>query len=145
MSLVENPAGETVVKLSVCYYGPTPTRDRSDIVTVLLATLGLMIAAAGGIGGGGMLVPLFVLCSKFSAKLAVPLSNITILGGAITNAFLNLQKRHPLADRPLVDWDLILVMEPLTIGGALAGSFVQKVRCPTVDKGVGPTMEGCSI
>lgn len=35
--------------------------------------------------------------------------------------------RHPLADRPLVDWDLILIMEPLTIGGALAGSFLNKV------------------
>ena len=34
---------------------------------------------------------------------------------------------HPNADRPLVDWDLILIMEPLTIGGALAGSFLNKV------------------
>lgn len=38
------------------------------------------------------------------------------------------QRRHPSADRPLVDWDLILIMEPLTIGGALAGSFLNKVR-----------------
>lgn len=27
-----------------------------------------------------------------------------------------------------MDWDLILIMEPLTIGGALAGSFLNKVR-----------------
>eukprot|EP00904_Undaria_pinnatifida_P001642 jgi/Undpi1/11479/HiC_scaffold_30.g13776.m1 len=86
-----------------------------------------MVAAAGGIGGGGMLVPIFMLVSNFSAKYAVPLSNITIFGGAITNTFLNMKKRHPHADRPMVNWDLILVMEPLTIGGALIGSFVQKV------------------
>jgi uncharacterized membrane protein YfcA len=40
---------------------------------------------------------------------------------------LNTQKRHPLADRPLVDWDLILVMEPLTIAGALMGAFLNKI------------------
>jgi uncharacterized membrane protein YfcA len=40
---------------------------------------------------------------------------------------LNITKRHPLADRPLVDWDLILVMEPLTIAGALLGAFLNKL------------------
>jgi hypothetical protein len=91
------------------------------------AAVGLMIAAGGGIGGGGILVPIYILVLRFHAKYAIPLSNITIFGGAITNMALNLNKRHPLADRPLVDWDLILVMEPLTIGGALIGSFVNKV------------------
>ncbi|CAM9577491.1 unnamed protein product [Scytosiphon promiscuus] len=101
--------------------------DKWDIATFILAAVGLMIAAAGGIGGGGILVPIYILVLRFSPKYAVPLSNMTIFGGAITNTFLNMKKRHPLADRPLVDWDLILVMEPLTIGGALVGSFIQKV------------------
>lgn len=98
-----------------------------DVVGVGLACIGLMIAAAGGIGGGGILVPLYILVLGFDPKHAIPLSNITIFGGAITNTVLNLSKRHPDADRPLVDWDLILVMEPLTIGGALVGSFINKV------------------
>ena len=97
-------------------------------MSFFLAALGLMVAAAGGIGGGGILVPIYMLVLNFSAKHAVPLSNITIFGGAITNTFLNMKKRHPRADRPMVDWDLILVMEPLTIGGALVGSFIQKVE-----------------
>ena len=50
----------------------------------------------------------------FSPKHAIPLSNITVFGGAVANTILNMSKRHPLADRPLVDWDLILVMEPLS-------------------------------
>lgn len=99
-----------------------------DLAGVGLACVGLMIAAAGGIGGGGILVPLYILVLQFHPKHAIPLSNITIFGGAITNTVLNLSKRHPDADRPLVDWDLILVMEPLTIGGALVGSFINKVQ-----------------
>jgi uncharacterized membrane protein YfcA len=63
----------------------------------------------------------------FSPKHAIPLSNVTVLGGAVANTILNTRKRHPLADRPLVDWDLILVMEPLTIGGALIGAFLNKL------------------
>jgi len=64
---------------------------------------------------------------KFSPKHAIPLSNITVFGGAVANTILNVRKRHPLADRPLVDWDLILVMEPLTIAGALIGAFMNKL------------------
>eukprot|EP00592_Proboscia_alata_P002825 CAMPEP_0194375884 /NCGR_PEP_ID=MMETSP0174-20130528/24431_1 /TAXON_ID=216777 /ORGANISM="Proboscia alata, Strain PI-D3" /LENGTH=401 /DNA_ID=CAMNT_0039156361 /DNA_START=325 /DNA_END=1530 /DNA_ORIENTATION=+ len=86
-----------------------------------------MIAAGGGIGGGGVLVPIYILVMGFSPKNAIPLSNVTIFGGAIANTLLNWTKRHPYADRPLVDWNLILVMEPMTIAGALLGSFLNKV------------------
>ena len=86
-----------------------------------------MLAAGGGIGGGGMLVPLYVLIMGFSPKYAIPLSNITVFGGACANFIMNQRKRHPTADRPLMDWDLILVMQPMTIAGALLGSFLNKL------------------
>ncbi|CAM9255212.1 unnamed protein product [Chrysoparadoxa australica] len=106
--------------------------DIWDVVGMSVAAVGLMIAAGGGIGGGGILVPVYILLLRFEPKHAIPLSNITIFGGAITNMLLNVSKRHPLADRPLVDWDLILVMEPLTIGGAIVGSFLNKVLSETL-------------
>lgn len=99
----------------------------TDYLGLFFSTLGLMIAAGGGVGGGGVLVPIFILIMRFKAKHAIPLSNITVLGGAFANAYLNLSKRHPLIDRPLVDWDLILIMEPLAIAGALIGAFLNKV------------------
>lgn len=74
-----------------------------------------------------MLVPIYILVMGFPTKMAIPLSNVTIFGGAAVNMMLNVQKRHPHADRPLVDWDLILVMEPLTIGGAICGVFLNKL------------------
>lgn len=101
--------------------------DAADLWGTFLIGLGSMIAASGGIGGGGMLVPLLILIFEFSPKYAIPLSNFTIVGSSITNIVLNLVKRHPDADRPLVDWDLILVMEPLTMVGAIVGAFMSKV------------------
>jgi uncharacterized membrane protein YfcA len=99
----------------------------SDYWGFFLAVAGLMVAAGGGIGGGGILVPIYILVMDFSPKHAIPLSNVTVLGGAVANTILNVRKRHPLSDRPMIDWDLILIMEPLTIAGALIGAFLNKV------------------
>jgi uncharacterized membrane protein YfcA len=106
--------------------------DSSDYWGFFFATIGLMIAAGGGVGGGGVLVPIYILVMGFSPKHAIPLSNITVFGGAVANTLLNVSKRHPDANRPLVDWDLILVMEPLTIAGALIGAFLNKVLPETL-------------
>jgi len=106
---------------------PFPLDWEHDGRTIIFASLGLIIAASGGIGGGGILVPLFMLLLKFKPKHAIALSNFTILGGAIANTAVNVRKRHPNGDRALIDWDLILVMEPLTIFGAIFGSLLSKV------------------
>jgi uncharacterized membrane protein YfcA len=101
--------------------------SKSDYYGFALAVIGLMIAAGGGIGGGGILVPIYILVMGFSPKHAIPLSNITVLGGSLANTMLNISKRHPLADRPMIDWDLILIMEPLTVAGALIGAVLNKI------------------
>ena len=106
--------------------------DKSDVLGFICATLGLMVAAGGGIGGGGILVPILILVMGFSPKHAIPLSNVTVFGGAVANTLLNINKRHPLVDRPMVDWNLILVMEPLTIAGALCGAFLNKLLSETL-------------
>lgn len=64
----------------------------------------------------------------FSTAGAVALSNVTIVGGTLANLACNVGRRHPLArERALIDWDLILLMEPSTILGALVGGYINKV------------------
>ncbi|KAL3809938.1 hypothetical protein ACHAXA_002495 [Cyclostephanos tholiformis] len=99
----------------------------TDVVGFMCASVGLIIAAGGGIGGGGILVPIYILIFGFTSKRAIPLSNVTVFGGAIANTLHNANKRHPKADRPLIDWDLILIMEPPTLAGALVGANLNKV------------------
>eukprot|EP00466_Bigelowiella_natans_P018555 jgi/Bigna1/90693/estExt_fgenesh1_pg.C_760101 len=98
-----------------------------DYTAFALTFLAVFVASGVGIGGGGILVPLFTLSLAFQPQYAIPLSNITIFGGSIANAIINIRRKHPLVERPLIDWNLILVMEPMTILGALLGSFVNKV------------------
>jgi uncharacterized membrane protein YfcA len=101
--------------------------DNNDWWGTLLVGLGTMIAASGGIGGGAILVPILILVYNFHPKYAIPLSNFTIVGSSITNMVMNLPKRHPDTNRPLVDWDLILVMEPMTMGGAIVGAIAAQI------------------
>lgn len=67
------------------------------------------------------------VATGFPAKYAVALSNFTIVGGALANLVFNINRRHPYKPRPLIDWDLTLVMEPATILGALIGGYFNKV------------------
>jgi len=93
--------------------------------TIILSAIGLVIAAGGGIGGGGILVPLYIIFLKFRPKHAIALSNFTILGGSIANTIFNIQKSDSVGGA-LIDWDIIVMMEPSTIAGAVLGSFFSK-------------------
>jgi uncharacterized membrane protein YfcA len=73
--------------------------DINDYVGTFLIMLAMIIAASGGIGGGGMVVPLVILVYGFSPREAIPLANFTILGSALANISLNIWKRHPLVNK----------------------------------------------
>jgi uncharacterized membrane protein YfcA len=93
-----------------------------DYVGFGMAIAALMLAAGGGMGGGGILLPLYILVLGFPQKHAIPLSGVTVFGGAIANNIFNSFKRHPNhPTRSCIDWDLVLQMEPMTIAGALVG------------------------
>ena len=72
-----------------------------------------------------MQIPLYILMLRFDPHLAAPLANITIFGGSIANFLLNVRARHPSLNRPLIAYDVALMMEPLTI----AGEWVAPPRC----------------
>jgi hypothetical protein len=93
----------------------------------MLASLAVTLGSSGGIGGGGLVIPCYILAIGLNPKQAFPLGSVTALGGSLAGLMLNVRRRHPLADRPIIDWDLILVMEPLVLVGALLGSILHRV------------------
>eukprot|EP01024_Parvocaulis_polyphysoides_P073730 TRINITY_DN9505_c0_g2_i8.p1 TRINITY_DN9505_c0_g2~~TRINITY_DN9505_c0_g2_i8.p1 ORF type:complete len:484 (-),score=38.01 TRINITY_DN9505_c0_g2_i8:268-1719(-) len=98
-----------------------------DAIMIVIAAIALFIAAGGGIGGGGVLVPLYILVGQFSTISAVALSNVTVMGGALANLSCNIRRRNQFIDRPLIDWDLIMIMEGPTILGAILGGYLNKL------------------
>lgn len=81
-----------------------------------------VLAAGSGLGGGGLLVPLYILVMGLSSHEAIPLSKATIFGSAIASMLLNARARHPLSRaRPLIDYETMLMMEPMTLAGTIIG------------------------
>lgn len=115
----------------------------SDFVVFLLSALTLFTAAGGGIGGGTLFVPLLTVIGGFSATAAVALSNVTVFGGACANFLINVRRPYARSIRalprtallasgvqtppPLIDWSLILMLEPATLIGALMGGYIHEL------------------
>ncbi|KAG7389570.1 hypothetical protein PHYPSEUDO_010215 [Phytophthora pseudosyringae] len=98
-----------------------------EVLGMALAALVIFVAAGGGTGGGGVLDPIYILIMGLSAKTAIPLSSITILGGAFGNFFLNLRRTRDNSPKSLIDWDVILAMQPLLLLGASCGTFLNPI------------------
>jgi len=86
-----------------------------------LITFGAAGAAGGGIGGGGLYVPLLVIVIGFDTKEAVAISQGCIVGAAMAHLILNAPKKHPLLDIPVIDYAALLVLEPMLLTGSLFG------------------------
>jgi len=91
------------------------------VLGAIAVTIGATGAAGGGIGGGGLYVPLLMIVIGFDAKEAVPVSQGCIVGAAIAHLILNAPKRHPLKEIPVVDYAALLVLEPMLLTGSIFG------------------------
>ena len=105
--------------------------DNKDIVSFILVVFACILAASGGIGGGGLLVPLFILVSGFAANRASPMSSATITGGAIANYYSYCKRYHPEFDqgkrKPLIDYDTALLIMPALLLGTIFGTIFNKI------------------
>ncbi|CAM8919662.1 unnamed protein product [Rhodiola kirilowii] len=91
---------------------------------VLGSTIGFFGAAfgsVGGVGGGGIFVPMLSLVVGFDPKSATAISKCMIMGAAGSTVYYNLKLRHPTLDMPIIDYDLALLMQPMLMLGISIG------------------------
>jgi len=101
-----------------------------DIGLLLLLPVFLAISSAAGIGGGGFIPPFLMIISQFSTYYAVPLSATTIVGGSLSAFFIIVRLKHPDPNangRPLIAYDLILVLLPGALAGTVLGVLINAV------------------
>ena len=63
------------------------------------------------------LVGIFIQGFGYSATRAIPISKAVILGVAIGANIVNARKRHPLANRPLIDYTMASMLSPSALLG----------------------------
>ncbi|KAK6773457.1 hypothetical protein RDI58_028695 [Solanum bulbocastanum] len=88
------------------------------------SVIGFFAAAfgsVGGVGGGGIFVPMLTLIIGFDPKSSTAISKCMITGAAGATVYYNLKLRHPILDLPIIDYDLALLLQPMLLLGISIG------------------------
>ncbi|KAL2544789.1 Sulfite exporter TauE/SafE family protein [Forsythia ovata] len=91
------------------------------VVGSIIGFLGASFGSVGGVGGGGIFVPMLTLIIGFDPKSATAISKCMIMGGAVSTVHYNLKLRHPTIDMPIIDYDLAVLIQPMLMLGISIG------------------------
>ncbi|KAI3956167.1 hypothetical protein MKW92_000152 [Papaver armeniacum] len=97
------------------------------IVGSVVGFIGAACGSVGGVGGGGIYVPMLTLIIGLDAKSSVPLSKCMITGAAVSTVYYNLKRRHPTLDMPVIDYNLTLLMQPMLMLGISFGVILSEI------------------
>ncbi|CAL5064783.1 unnamed protein product [Urochloa decumbens] len=87
----------------------------------LVGFFGAACGSVGGVGGGGIFVPMLALIIGFDPKSSTAISKCMIMGGSVSTVYYNLKLKHPTLDMPIIDYDLALLMQPMLMLGVSIG------------------------
>ncbi|KAL2974895.1 hypothetical protein AAZX31_14G128800 [Glycine max] len=91
------------------------------ILGTIVGFFGAAFGSVGGVGGGGIFVPMLSLIIGFDAKSSTAISKCMIMGAALSTVYYNLNLRHPTLDLPIIDYDLALLIQPMLMLGISIG------------------------
>ncbi|KAG5229054.1 hypothetical protein OIU76_018455 [Salix suchowensis] len=91
------------------------------VAGTIIAFFGAAFGSVGGVGGGGIFIPMLTLIIGFDSKSSAALSKCMITGAAATTVLYNLRLRHPTLELPIIDYDLALLFLPMLILGISIG------------------------
>ncbi|XP_010526182.1 PREDICTED: uncharacterized protein LOC104803812 isoform X2 [Tarenaya hassleriana] len=91
------------------------------VVGTLVGFFGAAFGSVGGVGGGGIFVPMLSLIIGFDPKSATAISKCMIMGAAVSTVYYNIRLRHPTLDMPIIDYDLALLIQPMLMLGISIG------------------------
>ncbi|KAL9287592.1 Sulfite exporter TauE/SafE family protein 5 [Arabidopsis thaliana] len=92
------------------------------IMAGVLCFLAALISSAGGIGGGGLFIPIMTIVAGLDLKTASSFSAFMVTGGSIANVISNL-----FGGKALLDYDLALLLEPCMLLGVSIGVICNRV------------------
>jgi len=119
----------------VCEHRPlyplSKEESTKDIIGYIAVILVSALANAGGIGGGGMLAPVYIFLFGYTIQESIPMTKATILAGAIVNVLMIVQKKHPTEEGEyLIDYGLSSIIIPMLLAGTMIGVILAKVFPP---------------
>jgi uncharacterized membrane protein YfcA len=101
-----------------------------EVIGLIFILLGSALSNAGGIGGGGLLIPILLLMLNFYTHEAIPISKLMIFTGAITSYILGFRQRHPTRNAITIDYNIPFLIVPMLLFGTMVGVTLNKVTPP---------------
>ncbi|MBA0595221.1 hypothetical protein Gorai_012098 [Gossypium raimondii] len=94
----------------------------STVVAAVLSFVAASISSAGGIGGGGLFIPILTLVGCLDLKTASSFSAFMVTGGSVANVMFNLGAQSAMfGGKSLIDYDIALLSEPFMLLGVSVG------------------------
>ncbi|KAI3522909.1 hypothetical protein L1887_00961 [Cichorium endivia] len=91
------------------------------VLATIIGFLGSAFGTVGGVGGGGIFVPMLTLIVGFDTKSAAALSKCMIMAASASSVWYNLRVQHPCREVPILDYDLALLFQPMLMLGITLG------------------------
>ncbi|KAK7319554.1 hypothetical protein RJT34_04276 [Clitoria ternatea] len=92
------------------------------VLAGVLCFIASSISSAGGIGGGGLFIPILTIVAGLDLKTASSLSAFMVTGGSIANVMCNLcATSAKFGGKLLIDYDIALLSEPCMLLGVSVG------------------------
>ena len=89
-------------------------------------------ANVGGIGGGGLTIPLLITFWGFNTKESIALSGFMQFIGAVVRYFYSFNSKHPEKSATHIDYGIVIVMLPLVVLGSFLGVLINIILPPVI-------------
>lgn len=111
----------------LCFHEGLFPLDLYKVTAYVLTSVILGLSSVGGIGGGIEKLPIFMIFLNYDQKEATLFAYVTTFGVNICNFGLLLFQRHPKINKPIIDYDVSLVLLPTVLFGSAFGALLNKV------------------
>ncbi|CAK69487.1 unnamed protein product (macronuclear) [Paramecium tetraurelia] len=118
----------------MCIHDPIfPMSLYATLVYILCPVL-LGLGMTGGLGGGVLKGPILLMMLDYEQSYATQLSYCLMFGGCVINTFLLMKKSHPYDQkRPLVNYDLVVILNCSIALGSYLGSILNVFLAPIIE------------
>ena len=96
----------------------------SEFLGFIILPCLMSLSTVAGIGGGGVVIPVIMVCYQFETKKAIAISGFSILTCSLTRYLYNLNQKHPEKDSVVIDYGLASIMLPTVLMGSYLGVII---------------------
>ncbi|XP_040947432.1 sulfite exporter TauE/SafE family protein 4 isoform X2 [Gossypium hirsutum] len=91
------------------------------VLATVIGFVGSACGTVGGVGGGGIFVPMLTLIVGFDTKSAAAISKCMIMGASAASVWYNVRVQHPTKEVPIIDYELAFLFQPMLMLGITVG------------------------